>query len=125
MNLTERRTLLKTADNPNRTIDYIVTLEALGANDRVRISLRYIPDRLIIKSDCFSAYIKALFESVEQTIEEGAAILVDDINNELVTRWVQVIVFEDQGKTSQHSVVIEDRQPNWDNPHLIARMTTI
>jgi len=125
MDLNERRSLLASRDNPNKALDYIVTLEALSPDKTTRMSLRYIPDRLILQSDSFAPYIQALFNNGAQSIEDHAATLVEDINNELVTRWVQVVAFEDKGQDSQHSVVLEDRQPQWNNPHLLSRLAAI
>ena len=43
-----------------------------------------------------------------------AACILDDLNNELVPRWVRVRLTStlDQG-TTQAELVMEDRQPNW------------
>jgi hypothetical protein len=38
----------------------------------------------------------------------------------LVPRWAEVTV--ERVLPTPHRVVVEDRQPNWDNPHLFARM---
>jgi 7-cyano-7-deazaguanine reductase len=46
--------------------------------------------------------------------------VLDDLNNELVPRWVELTVERDA--PLPHRVVIEDRQPNWDNPQLMARL---
>ncbi len=124
MDLITPRNLLKTKNNPNKAIDYIVTLETISPDNQIRISLRYIPDKDIVDSDCFETYIQALFEYQER-LEGLASFILEDINNEIVARWVQIIAFEDKGNTAQHSVVLEDRQPQWDNPHLLARITTI
>ncbi len=124
MNVNERRALLQTQDNPNRALDYLITLEALCPQENIRLSLRYIPDRLIVQRASFPGYVTALFET-KRPLETIASDLLEDINNELVARWVQVILFEESENDNLHSVVMEDRQPQWDNPQLLSRITKI
>ena len=60
-----------------------------------------------------------------KTLEAVAVAVLDDVNNEVVPRWVQVAVsYEnaDAGERERHAVLIEDRQPGWDNPSLLARL---
>ncbi|SCA57821.1 conserved hypothetical protein [Candidatus Terasakiella magnetica] len=125
MDTIKRRALLKAQNNPNKAIDYLITLEAFCPHETRRVSLRYVPDKQVLESACFETYINNLFNDKTQTVETLANRLLEDINNELVVRWVQVIVFEDLSDTAMHSVVVEDHQPHWENPHLIARMTKI
>jgi len=37
-----------------------------------------------------------------------------------VPRWVQIVAARTGG--TDHQVIIEDRQPKWDNPALLARL---
>ncbi len=57
--------------------------------------------------------------------EELALAIIEDINNEVVPRWVQVQIETrtdtPQPNASAYRVLIEDRQPNWDNPQITAR----
>jgi 7-cyano-7-deazaguanine reductase len=124
MTVNERRSLLQTHDNPNRVLDYLITLEALCPGESRRLSLRYIPDRLIIDRGSFPGYVMALCAE-ERPIETLASDLLEDINNELVARWVQVIIFEESEEENLHSVVMEDRQPQWNNSQILSRITKI
>ncbi|NVJ93765.1 MAG: hypothetical protein HWE34_19015 [Methylocystaceae bacterium] len=126
MDIFARRAQLKTLNNPNKTIDYIITLETSISQTPITLTLRYIPDKVILDSRCFNSYITEVAAHQEdQHIETLAATMVEDFNNELVTKWVQVTAYEDLGDSSKHNVVIEDKQPRWDNPHLLARLSKI
>ena len=51
--------------------------------------------------------------------------ILDDINNEVVARWVQITVSSPDPTDSAlefHGIVLEDRQPKWDNPALLSRL---
>jgi 7-cyano-7-deazaguanine reductase len=125
MDIFARRAQLQTLDNPNKTIDYIITLETRLPKTPITLTLRYIPDKFILDSRCFDGYITDVAAQQDLYIETLAATVVEDFNNELVTKWVQVIAYEDLGDSSKHNVVIEDKQPRWDNPHLLARLSKI
>lgn len=125
MDIFARRAQLQTLDNPNKTIDYIITLETRLSQTPVTLTLRYIPDKVILDSRCFDSYITEVAAHQDQHIETLTATVVEDFNNELVIKWVQVIAYEDLGDNSKHNVIIEDKQPRWDNPHLLARLRKI
>jgi len=131
MSIDQRRRLLSTTANPESKLDYIVKLRGrIGTTLSTRqatIQLRYVPDRFVIEDTAFRQYLDALADADWSTIEELAALILHDLNNEIVARWTQVQV--DAAKTShaegserQHSVTIEDRQPHWDNPEILARI---
>jgi len=119
MEMLSRRALLATEGNPDIRFDYIV---ALGGSLRLgRIEIRYIPDRVILAEGAFTTYLTA-FDRIEwRTTEEAALAILNDLSNELVARWVQVSL---KGGTQEqmHYVVLEDRQPKWDNARLLARV---
>ncbi|MEE8393877.1 MAG: hypothetical protein V3R66_05985, partial [Rhodospirillales bacterium] len=56
-----------------------------------------------------------------ETMEKVAVMVLNDINNEVVARWTQVSVAASKDKAS-HNVMVEDRQPHWDNPDLLSRL---
>ena len=60
------------------------------------------------------------------SIEEFAAAVLADLNNQLVPRWVSVVVTLSRPRGSaEHTVIVEDRQPNWDNRALLARIAPV
>ncbi|MEO5338350.1 MAG: hypothetical protein H7841_15890 [Magnetospirillum sp. WYHS-4] len=113
-----RRSRLSVRPDPDPKLDYLVTLEGeIGGERPAAIELRYVPDRLILVPESFAAYLEDLGRRDWESLESLAVALLDDLRNELVARWLQVAL---QG--SGHAVLVEDRQPKWDNPRLLARL---
>ena len=113
-----RREQLTTVPSPDARHDYLVDL-AGDPTPGTRLAIRYVPDRLIATPEGFAAYLAAL-DDFDGGPEALALAVLDDLNNELVPRWAEVTV--ERVLPTPHRVVVEDRQPNWDNPHLFARM---
>lgn len=134
-----RRSRLTTAPNPGERHDAMVLLEAtagfMGAERPVTVTLLYVPDRLVLPPGQFSAYLEALDGCAWPTPEAAAAAVLADVNNELIPRWVQVRLAAAAGRgdgrggglgaAERHSVILEDRQPGWDNPDLLGRLAPI
>lgn len=120
----ERRALLTTIDNPNRATDYITTLDWHDEDQQVKIRLRFIPDKVILTQAGFVQYCLALAADQSKPLEETAGLLLDDANNELVARWVQVSATCEDGNNC-HSVLLEDQQPQWENRVLLSRLSKI
>ncbi len=119
------RETLRTRPNPHREVDYVVIL---GGNVRPRgvaaplsLTLSYVPDRLIVKTRDWRRYLAELSAERMATLEELASRILSDANNEVVPRWLSLVVCDDTSGPP-HTVVIEDRQPNWDNPGLLRRI---
>ncbi len=131
MDLSERRALLETCDNPDKNIDYLVTLSGHlpgGGDKRHLIEVRYVPDRLILDVRAFGGYLEALSSIEWQTAEDLAVTVLTDINNQIICRWVQVDVNVPELQhhaVDTHGVVLQDRQPNWDNAALLNRLERI
>lgn len=130
MDLMERRKLLAVEANPDRKLDYLVTLTGHlpGHNSRQVVELRYVPDKFVLASRSFGTYLEALAQEVWHNPEDLAVTVLTDINNEVITRWIQVQVNVPELQhhaVDTHGVVIEDRQPGWDNPALMARLVQI
>jgi len=126
MDVTARRNLLRTRTNPDQRQDYVVTLRgrlsAAGAGTVVL--LRYVPDKLVIESESLNTYLLGLGGMAWDGLEDMAVTVLEDVSNETVARWVQVEMTAEEGdmNTIGHSVMLEDRQPKWDNPSLLARL---
>ncbi len=120
---TSLREKLGTIPNPNREIDYLVLLDGTvrprGVAAPLSLSLRYIPDRLIIEPGKWQSYLAALSTQKMPALEALAARILSDANNEIVPRWLSVVVSD---VNSSHKVIVEDRQPKWDNPDLLRRV---
>lgn len=129
MDVTGRRRLLETRANTRGGLDYVVELEAAMATSRggptASVALRYVPDRLILEAASFARYLEAMAALDIPTLEELSVTIIDDVNNEVVVRWVQVVVSTTSPAAAGiegHSILVEDRQPKWDNKALLSRL---
>lgn len=129
MDINERRTLLATEANPDVKLDYVVAIAgniaAHSISESSTVNLRYIPDRTILVPAAFGQYLDALSAIQWQSLEETAAAILNDVNNELIARWVQVAISAPDNihpGIDSHEVLLEDRQPNWDNAGLLSRL---
>ena len=125
----ERRNLLETEANPGIQFDYVVTLqsELTGAENvfPARLSLRYVPDRLLLKPACLATYFQEIETITFDNLEQAAVLLMEDFNNELVPRWINMRINKhtaDSGTVQHHEATLEDRQPRWHNARLIERL---
>lgn len=133
LDLRSRRALLDTFPNPSGRLDYVVTLSGMLARSDgttvphlpAAMTLRYIPDRLVLDPDCLPRYLDEISSTDWDSVEAMAITLLDDLNNELVPRWINVAVRRHPDATEpleHHEVVVEDRQPRWENRRLLDRM---
>lgn len=122
----DRRRALATEENPAPALDYLVEIGGRVSERSFSIHLRYIPDKLLLAPRSFDAYLSGLSRQTDDRPETAALTIADDVNNEVVPRWVQVEVTAGGSGAvpaqAGHRVVVEDRQPNWDNPLLMARL---
>ena len=124
-----RRGHLSVRPNPSPGLDYVVTLEgrfrARGQAAEIALGLRYVPDRLILAGAAVEAYLGALGGASWSSLEAIAGAALEDLNNELVARWVHLTLCVEHGAGTRHQshrVTFEDHQPGWDNPGLLARL---
>ncbi len=129
MNPNLRRDLLETTENPDSRIDYAVTLSGRVGFAQIAgyatTELRYVPHNLILEPSSFTAYLKNMSAMDWKNLESLATTIMSDINNEVVGRWVQVkltLPDADPDQPASHAVLLEDRQPGWDNPSLLATL---
>lgn len=129
MDVFERRSLLATGRNPDIKLDYVISISgqivAFGELDSSAVSLRYVPDKVILQPASFGRYLDALGKLDWTALEEAAAAVLNDVNNELIARWVQVWISapgQIRLGVDAHEVLLEDRQPNWDNAGLLSRL---
>jgi len=117
--LEARRAALRLRPNPAPRLTYRITLEA-GLDTipgrPLRLTVDYVPDRGVLDGAAFAAYARLLGASAWAGPEDLGVAVLDDINNEVVPRWVRVAVSTDSqgGRTlPKHAVLLEDWQPTW------------
>ena len=118
----ERRALLATRPNQSPSLEYVVSLEfALPlAEGDARLFVRYVPDRVLLDTQGLAPYLELFGTAQGERIEQAAVTVLGDLNSELVPRWVQVLVRAGGSGPGVGEILVEDRQPNWDNASLLA-----
>lgn len=124
----DRRDLLRTMPNPDPISDYVVRFEiestpsfALGP---LKFVARYVPDKVLLDPSCLNEYLLALTQPEWPALEALALAMRDDFGNELIPRWIEIVVspLDASIDNLRHSVLVKDRQPQWDNARLLARL---
>jgi 7-cyano-7-deazaguanine reductase len=129
MDIWQRRAILDPIENPDRNIDFVSSLtgglSAFGG--RMRVTLRYVPDAKTLRPARFTAYLQTLESFDWPSHENLATTILQDVSNELVPRWVQIITHQEAGAdgSPEHNVLVEDRQPQWNNPALLASLESL
>jgi len=129
MDLHQRRGHVGVKANPDPAKEFVATLEGRMAANESRLEcvvlVRYVPDRDILDPAAFGGYLDILGTLAWDSLEQVAVAILDDISNEAVPRWVQVSLSaqdEIAAGVDSHGVLLEDRQPNWNNPSLLSRL---
>lgn len=129
--LAERRGLLTGHPNPGKALDYVVRLEArIGEPGPLpaTVTLCYVPDRLILDPAAFGTYTARLARGGWSSPEELAVIVLEDLCDALVPRWARVVVAAQAPAAAgiaAHVAALEERQPDWDNDALLARLADL
>ena len=108
-------------NNPRVELDFVVILDG-GVHAGNRIEMRYVPDKLILAHPSFGSYLANLADRGEAPPEAIALTVLDDINNEVVPRWIQVTVASTDAQPPTQRTIVEDRQPNWANHGILENL---
>jgi len=128
--LPHRRDKIITLANKRENLDYVVarreqipsTMIAGSKVADIDLHLHYVPDRYILSpNDGISIYLNELTGENWAAPEELAQAILDDLNNELVPRWLRLQFMVGDG----HGLILEDRKPNWRNEGLLSRLGLI
>ena len=118
-----RREQLAAELAPETKTDYLITLNSETDASKTQIQLCYVPDKYVLNPISFEHYLSTLYQTDWQNLETLALAILDDINNEVVPRWAQIVLNSGNDKSSSgHRVLVEDRQPNWENVSLLRRL---
>lgn len=129
------KSYLRVKENPSKKYEYVINLKKTLVKkvdgEKFLIDIHYIPDRYILEPSSYEKYLGSIFDKLKDTIEETNILeeialgVVDDLCNELVPLWVRVnlsFVSDDKSGGRFHNVTIEDKQPQWNNQALIAKI---
>lgn len=114
------RDLLKTIPNPNPKLDYLTDLSQ-RLSTTLRITLTYVPDKLLLRPDAFSAYLETALPRIAEPFESFANVFLEDINNEVVPRWLRIEIISEEMPARR--IILIDSQPKWNNAALLASLT--
>lgn len=116
--------LLTCRGNPRGSLDYIVAHSGWIGTSGDRVILRYVPDKLLVDERSLDAFLASLARAGPDMPEATALAILDEINNEIVPRWVQIAVAGGDGGDGKpaQTVIVEDCQPNWENPGILDRL---
>jgi len=125
MDLRARRSLLSSTPNPDRLLDYVCSLgspvDTNIADYAIQFRVRYVPDRVILCRDSLNDYLSQTGCLSWLSLEEYAVTILNDINDELIARWIEVTLsLEVEGHI--HEVKLEERQPDWEDQGILARL---
>ncbi len=125
MDLRERRSLLSSEPNPDRQLDYVCSLGARintsVAEPPVDFRIRYIPDRVIVTPESLNTYLGKTGALQWPSLEGFAVTVLNDVNDELIARWIEVsLAVKVDGR--YHDVVLEERQPEWEDRGILSRL---
>lgn len=127
MDLRTRRSILSSQENPDQRLDYVVslkaTIETSLSGSPVEACLRYVPDRVVLKPESLDDYLTQVGAVQWSSPEEFAVTVLNDINDELVARWIEVSLKISSGDIS-HDVVLEEQQPHWEKQDILFRLPT-
>ena len=126
----QRRALLAVEPNPDGRLDYVVDIKGEVAGPaaskiQIMVTLRYIPDKFVLTPGSFGQYLRMIETLHLGSLEVLATTILNDLNNELVSRWLSVSLASPAAihpGVQSHSVTLEDRQPNWNNQGLLSRL---
>lgn len=114
-----RRARLAVRPNPAERLTYQVSLRA-GADQSgalfAWILVDYVPDRMLLDPAAFASYVALVSQQAWEGLEALGVAVLDDLNNELVPRWVRVTLRaaqSAQASSLRHEVMLEDWQPSW------------
>lgn len=121
-----RRELLSCQPNPHPGEDFLTEISAqIPAQESgppYSLCVRYVPDRLILADTDLSPYLETISKVAWGSLEQLAAAILGDIQNEAVPRWVRVRIERpaaDGPVLLSQSTELEGRQPGWENKWLL------
>ncbi len=125
MEIHERRAMLASSPNPDRSLDYISVLSGqlspqpdMAPHD---VRLRYVPGSFILHPDAWQRYLAAIGSMTWDSMELMAVTMVGDTNDHLVPRWIEISLSSVRAGADMQ-VIVDEREPGWNNENILARL---
>ncbi len=115
----QRRELIKLTPLPHPRHDAVATLATL--HNGISIRLRYVPDRDVIVPASFEIYLESVLSSLDGPLVAAAQTVLEDINDQAIPCWLEVLVIRTDGGIEEKACV-EEKQPRWQDPGILARL---
>ncbi len=121
-----RRQSLIVGPSPAGKQDFLIQLEQLLwlGSGSVHLVLRYVPNEDILDAASLETYTEQYKNFPSDQLETLVAMLQEDLSNILIPRFLHIELAASTANVA-HRVVVEERQPGWDNTALIARMKVL
>jgi len=123
-----RRNLIRIVPSRVTSHDYLIDLSIRLTRDTISapmtLIIRYVPDRDLIDDDAMHEYWRFIEAAAWSCASDMALAILEDLNNELIPRWVQVQLRNESKADYLQGMMItvEDRQPGWHNQYLLSRI---
>lgn len=119
---------LSTDTNPHRAKAMTCALRQEITTDHgiFHIGLRYVPDKLLLSPASLAPYLQKRLDHKDVAPESLAPEILEDIMDQLIPKWGEVSVLQITNAHGQKSLVTaEDRQPHWQDDHLLKRLSPL
>lgn len=106
--------------NPLSHLDYLIELNYNHQYADKIILIRYVPDKSVLSQKTFEEYCRFL-NSKDNTPEILTRQILNDFNDQIFPRFIQITVGTKKGE----QIILEDRQPGWENLNFLRRLRKI
>ncbi len=126
--MTAARDILSSSPNPHRHKNYVVAItQEITINQQAYLfGLRYIPDKILLNHQGLAGYLEQILTNAPAEPEILAHNILEDVSNEIIPKWIEINLLQEENKSGQNIlIIIEDRQPHWENDRLLNRLPAL
>ena len=91
--------------NLAKSTNALPTSTRLGGGS-IHVDLRYVADRDVIAAEALSTYFEVAVQESCETLQAYADMVLHDLNNELVPRWIRMRL-----RSGGHQMIQQDQNP--------------
>ena len=125
-----RQSHLEVSPAPKSMVAYVCSIAYNGDSNEnglsLHVFLHFIPDCFTLSHQQLKKHILFCIPMLAHcNLNEYMLCLLDDLNDILIPKWLQLSVqMRQENNHLVESFLIEDRQPRWDHPSLLARIAS-